>query len=123
MKFSALVSLLPAAAAAKGIHLRVNHEATDDVFHSVVDLMAQCPDETAALSECYAGYPAMLDCGECAWTRVLSEFNLNADCVDIDQIATADYQSCIDTSSSTCNDQCNVQATAAWNCAKALLCA
>ena len=126
MKFSNIIfSSLPAAAsAAKGIHLRqttpIVPETTLDVFESVVQVLEQCPDEAAALATCYGGDTPMLACGTCAWTRVLSE--INQGCDGIDGIAVADYQSCIDSPTSVCNDECNDEATAAWKCAKAMYC-
>ena len=130
MKFTAIFPLLPAAAtASKGIHLRnkpivegtpVVEETTPDVFHSIVEVLDQCPEQTVALSTCYGGYPNMLACGECAWTRILREINLG--CTNIDPIATADYGSCIDNPSSACNDDCAIEVLAFWHCAKALYC-
>ena len=125
MKFSnILLSALPTTATAvKGIHLRqtpIVPETTLDVFQSVVEVLEQCPEEAAALAECYGGDTPMLDCGTCAWTRVLNEINLGCD--GVDAIAGADYQACIDSSGSVCNDECNDEATAAWNCAKAMYC-
>lgn len=121
MKSTAFFSLLPAAAASKGIHLRntpVVEETTPDVFSSVVELLDLCKDETAALAECYGGEINMLKCAECAWSSVLRD--INGGYTDIDDIAAADYQACINDPSSLCNGNCNAQIMNVWSCAKDL---
>jgi hypothetical protein len=131
MKFTILVSTLfqaiRTATAAKGIHLRqttpVVEEAIPNVFQSVVEVLNQCTNETAALADCYGDYGKMETCAECAWTRVLNE--MNQGCIGINEIAVSDYQACIDTpipntESTYCNNNCNNEPAAVWDCARPL---
>lgn len=62
----------------------------------------------------------MLTCAECAWTRVLME--MNQGCIDIDAIAFAEYQPCIDTPASSCTSDCMDEVNDLWGCAKPIYC-
>jgi hypothetical protein len=103
----------------------VVEETIPNVFDSVVEVLNECPDETDALAECYGRYGIMETCGKCAWTRILNE--MNQGCIDINEIASPIYQACIDTpipntESTYCNNECNDEAIAVWNCARPLYC-
>lgn len=89
-----------------------------DAFQSVVGVLEKCPDEAAALSECYgSNVVQMLACGECSWNNALN--NIDQACDVIDAIAVADYSSCL---TSTCNSECNEEVTAIWSCVRAMHC-
>lgn len=129
MKFSILFSLLPSAAASKGIHLRQTTLVEDAVSVEarnsskaidVRNVLDHCPEQTVALAECYGGVPTMLQCAECAWTQVLQQ--ITSSCDGIDEVAYNDYVGCIDDPSSVCNSNCDTEADELWDCAKTLYC-